>query len=584
MSTIYNMDPSLYRYGGSYANPFDTYFKSFAPVRLKELFLWCEYLYYQCPQVMSAVERYSEYAITDVRISSSSNLHHDLWKNLLVEDGYLKDILESISLEYHVYGNVFVSIYFPFHRTITCENCKSTSKIQSIDYTFKIENKTPKWIYKCLICKKKIVATEKSIQDTISMPGKSRTRSNPMTKPFRVIFWDPKRIVINPNPFSGTSDYYYQIPKQWEKALRQGNKKFIDETPMDVITAICKKGFIKFREDNIFSIHAPALSGMQKPWGIPSIVVALPLFFSVAMLRRGNEAVALERMNSFRVMYPEARASGAAANPLEMLTGSKMMSELKRNYEMWRRDPGHIMFAPYGIGVSEIGGDARGMFVSQDIEAIQNDIVMGMGIMREFLYGGLSTGQAGDISIRMLENHINKLTSKLEMFINWLVGSISQEFQIEETKIDIVSLGLSDDFSKKSLIQGVWQQGGLLSNDTVLSSLGLDLGKEREKRKQEAIDEYRLKKEIDKEIQKLEQEAAMSSDAGLSYNQQQIIAKADEIVQQIANMDESMKRSSLDALSKQDFVLYSVVIQRLEMMRLQQTNEAKAMIRQQGGT
>jgi hypothetical protein len=114
------------------------------------------------------------------------------------------------------------------------------------------------------------------------------------------------------------------------------------------------------------------------------------------------------------------------------------------------------------------------------------------------------------------------------------------------------------------------QQSGrqIISDSTVARLNGIDIDKEEDLIKQEALASVRRQQELTNEINKIQSNAAQQSQAaaqqGTTYNQQQIIAQADQIVQQLLYMDNSLRKSNLEALKVEDFVLYSVVIQRLE--------------------
>jgi hypothetical protein len=70
--------------------------------------------------------------------------------------------------------------------------------------------------------------------------------------------------------------------------------------------------------------------------------------------------------------------------------------------------------------------------------------------------------------------------------------------------------------------------------------------------------------------------------SGLSYDQQAVIGQADGIAQQFMQMDPSSRKSQLASLQSEDYVMYSVVIQRLEQLQLDQRNQAVAAAQQQG--
>jgi hypothetical protein len=97
----------------------------------------------------------------------------------------------------------------------------------------------------------------------------------------------------------------------------------------------------------------------------------------------------------------------------------------------------------------------------------------------------------------------------------------------------------------------------------------IDTAKEDGRIKEETIRSQRRQKEIDIELKKMQNDMAsqIQQQAGMNpqgYDQQQIIANADSIVQQLAGADASTRKSQLHQLQTEDYILYSVVIQRLE--------------------
>ena len=105
--------------------------------------------------------------------------------------------------------------------------------------------------------------------------------------------------------------------------------------------------------------------------------------------------------------------------------------------------------------------------------------------------------------------------------------------------------------------------------------LGIDTEKERKLRMQEAIDEERHTYETQTKIE--EQRSTLADRARSAtqveqpqgYDQQAIVAQADKMVEQLAQMEEGMRRSFLHSLQVEDIVMYSVVIQRWEEYQTQ---------------
>jgi hypothetical protein len=69
---------------------------------------------------------------------------------------------------------------------------------------------------------------------------------------------------------------------------------------------------------------------------------------------------------------------------------------------------------------------------------------------------------------------------------------------------------------------------------------------------------------------------------GLNYDQQAVIAEAENIAMQLLQSDEGTRRSQLSSLQAEDYVMYAVVIQRMEQLKLDERNQMMQQ-QQQGG-
>jgi hypothetical protein len=113
----------------------------------------------------------------------------------------------------------------------------------------------------------------------------------------------------------------------------------------------------------------------------------------------------------------------------------------------------------------------------------------------------------------------------------------------------------------------------------------IDVQKEYGRIKEETLQNARRTQDMQREMQKIQntmaqqiqQEAGAGAPQG--YDQQQVIANADNLAQQFSQMDPSTRKSQLHQLQMEDLVMYSVVIQRLEQ---QQTVARQQATVQQG--
>jgi preprotein translocase subunit SecD len=69
---------------------------------------------------------------------------------------------------------------------------------------------------------------------------------------------------------------------------------------------------------------------------------------------------------------------------------------------------------------------------------------------------------------------------------------------------------------------------------------------------------------------------AQMSQNPAQYDQQAIIAQADQIAQEFAQMDIGTRRSRMDALKNEDLIMASVVRERLEQMQQDQNAAQRA--------
>lgn len=562
-------------HGIQHPNPLFDYLTTFVPRQLKSLFTYCEYLYYNSPQIFAALNKFAVYPVTDLIFETDNPKLKQKHKNLLENTLQLRTILTKTGIDRHVYGNSFVSVYFPFKRFLECTSCRTRVNIRHAEYKFKIKSKSASFMLRCGVCKQHNKA--KLVDEKLRHP-----------RGINVIRWDPKYIEIEQNPITGESEYFYRIPVGFRDRLRAGNKHLLATTPMAFIDCIAERKIFKFGQDKIYHMKADAPAGIDSRWGFPPLTSTLKQFFYTAVLRKANEAISLEHIVPFRVMHPTQPTQNS--DPTITISLSNWINETKMNLKAWRRDPLHLMFSPIPVGVTNVGGQGRALMVTGEIVEAENAIIAAMGIPREFIYGGLSaTGSS--VTLRMLENQLLNYTTQLIDQAQWVSNKCAEFLGWKKVKLGLEPFKLIDDVQQKmALMQANQATGGqLLSTTSIASLFGRDIAKERKMRKQEMLDEQQFQWEVDQELKQLQQNLAERARAATQveqpqgYDQQAVVAQADQIVQQLSGMDEGMRRSYLHSLQMEDFVMYSVVIQRWEEFQTQNQAMMRQQMRAQGG-
>ncbi len=546
------------------------YISSFAPRQLKQLFRWVEYLYYNSPHIFAALKKFAEYPVTNVTIESSDESLKTNWDRVLHKHLKIKHVSIACGLDVHLYGNSFISMYHPFNRFLICENCKARTGIKKVKYKFEIKNLT--FTYPCPSCSQMTV-------------GRIHDEKAADEKRMNIIRWDPKQIDINHNPITNESKYYYTIPQEDKQKVQKGDAHLISTIPYEFLRAIKDDKVFEFADGAIYHMKIPAPAGISSQWGFPPLTTTIKLFFYTAILRKANEAIAFEHILPFRVLHP-APISGAA-DPATTLNLQRFREELTKNIRQWRHDPNHIMFSPAALGVTMMGGQGRSLLTLGEIKEAEEEIIAGLGIPREFLYGGLSfTGSS--VTLRMLENQLETYTGQLNEQLNWIIAQASKVLGWKTAEAKYTPFKLIDDTMQKQTILALHQATQQISNTTLYDMNDIDITKERDKRMQEALDETRFQMELSLKTQKIQTSLAAQAqqDAqngqGLNYNPQAVLAQAEGIVDQMSSIDPGSQKSMLSQLSQEDPVMYAVVKDRWQTRQTMEKQQAVTMMRQNG--
>jgi len=554
----------------AHPNPAYDFLTGFVPRKMKDLFKWCEYLAYNSAHIYATLQKYGSLVVTDIEYGTSNESLRRNYRRLFEKTLKVKSALLMASLDKHIYGNHFTSFYQPFIRHLKCPQCDHIINIQMVDYKFDL--KKLQFNYRCKKCHR-------------SVNGKVVDRKVLAVNKVHIIRWDPKLMDIDYNPITGQSIYYYNVPQTVRDKVKLGSKHLINSMPMEFLENIRDNKTFRFEKDAIYHIKVASPSGIEQQWGFPPLASTIKLFLYTMVLRKANEAIALEHIVPFRVIHP---AQSNAQDIAQMLSMGRWQDELKKNMRQFRRDQLHAMFSPTAIGVTNIGGDGRAMLTLGELQEAEKAIMAALGIPSEFLYGGLTkAGMEG--TLRLIENQLQGHADDMNGLLQWYTDKLAKFLGWERIDTKLTPLKMVEDTETKQVIIGLASPGPngeapVVSRTTVAERVGIDPEEERDKRLQEILDEARLNMKVQQELQKLQNtlaqqvQAQMQGNAGLNYDQQAVIASADQLVAELIQLDPATRRSQLHSLQAEDAVMHAVVIQRLEDAQNAQTMQAKQQV------
>jgi transposase-like protein len=555
-------------------NPYENLSQALTPRKLKDLFKWCEFLFYKSPHIYAALRKFGEYPITDVTYDTTNDSLKTRHKFLLEKVLHAREMLINATLDKYVYGNAFISMYQPFIRYLKCPKCEAQANIEYINYKFNVRKLT--FSYKCDACNSAVTATEKNVIDKKVMFGRK----------VNFIRWDPKLMDIEHNEITNTSIYYYTIPQTVIYRVNAGQKSLIDTLPLGFLRAVKSNKKFKFAPGAIYHLKIGGPAGLSPQWGLPPLLSVMDMFHYTAILRKANEAIAADHLVPFRVIHPAA-ASGNA-DPTISMSLSKWQDSLQYHMKQWRMDNLHIMYSPVPMGMTQVGGQGRALLTLGEVQEAEKNIVAALGIPLEFLYGGL-TGSGMEATLRLIENQLESHINDLLGLLQWIDDKCADFLGWDKINVGMVKFRMVDDANAKQVVFQLWmqgQQGGqqVISDRTIADMYDIDLATEERNIRQETLDRIRMEQEMRHQVEALqnsmaEQARAEAQSGGpgpQGYNQQQVIAQADQTVQQLMQVDEGTRKSMLHQLQTEDMVMYSVVIQRLEQQQTSAKQQATA--------
>ncbi len=581
-------------------NPVLSTFSSYIPTNIKDIFKWSEFIVSNIPVAAAGVKKISEVVVTNFKYNVGDDFNEtdillkDSWKSLLERRIGLKSKLLEINYALETYGNCFVSVYRPFARFIKCPKCGKISVLETYPHSVKFNVKKVKgsinsdddennYDYSKKL-KKETSASIGIIADTICtkckerLPHKIIDQYTEDVEKINIILWNPHNIDIEFNPINGQHRYYYTPEETLVNNIKSNNKFFLATTPLELISAILTGKKFKIANDKIYHARRFPMIGASKAWGIPKLISSIPSVISYLIYNKANEKIATDYLVPLRLMYP----ANGGEELFNFMSGNNLADKLNTVINKWKLDPSAVQIAPFPIGTQQILGDGKMLSLDGELQNKEVAIANALGVPIEFIKGGLSYASQGP-SLRLLENQLAKTKYYLDRIIEFIVKEISTIIKKNPIDITLLPFKIIDDLQEKAtIVQLAAQGGGMISTGTLLELFNMDANSERrrsmEEQKEQTKEQLELQhyqQDIQTSIEeKAKQQNIMNQSNFNSLNTQALMQEAQQYVSQLEQLDEGQRKSQLDTLSKQNFILYATVRSLLEMDQRKQIYQA----------
>jgi ribosomal protein S13 len=438
-------------FDGKFQDPYPSPFLNLSDTQIPrttiEIFRWCKYFYMFDPLISGAINALATFPVTELHLEDKSSKEDEddsptlkTYKRVIFKNINIYKLLIEIGIDYFLYGNCFVFGEM-WDNPVTGEK---------------------EW--------------------------KSMTRL------------DPSKMIIDYNPATHNIKYKWQVPLRIQEIVKKKQPKAeYDKIPDIIKDAVKKKQAIVLNSENIYHFsRATDSMGDNSVWGTPIVANVLKLLMYRNILRQAQEAIAREHIVPMRIYYidktetynPDADWSGVA---------SAFAQELNKSV----RDPNHKVVSPVPINVINVGGEGKSLLLAPEIQQVQEEILAGMNVPREFIFGGVSYS-GSSISLKILENQFitYRLLHKdfIDNFVIKGMAKARKEWVSEDDDDALISskfqdLKMQDDVQQKQLIiqlNGV----GKVSNDYMWKTIGIEPEKMRESLEKEALAAVELKTKV----------------------------------------------------------------------------------------
>lgn len=442
----------------------------------KLLIMWSRFFYDWHPLIHAAINKMVTYPITDFIYDTKDEKvrsnYEAVFKKLNV-----RGLMVRAGLDYFVCGNAFISFVMPFKRMFTCSKCGYG--VSASAAKFKPSAKQINMV--CPNCNE--VVTPK-IDDIITEE----------IERLRAILWNPMNMQLEYDEIIDDTEYYYGLPNKIKDGIIKGERKYLEKYPLYFIQAAHEKKMIRIFNNKIIHVKRDTHSASyHKGFGQPLVTPVLKQLFHLMLLMRAQDALAIDQILPWNILSPSANAGVDPAGDMDL---NNWQDQVKREYEEWKKNPLRKSFMPIPINAQMIGGQGKALMLTPEMDAISNQILAGMGVPQEFIFGGLQWSGA-NVSLRMLENQFINYRIMMQRVIDWIVEQISDYFGYPAINIKMQEFKMADDIQQKQMIIAL-AQNQIISNQTLLSEImpEADYTQEQERIEKEQIDKIKQQTDI----------------------------------------------------------------------------------------
>ena len=609
----------LNRFSSAFPDPYLDYASTQMPRSLYDVFRWAEYVWLTYDTYRMAAQRVVRYFLTSVELTDASDDEKQKYEEFLNGQLKIMDVLAQCGDDYMAYGNSIVSLRVPFRRYLRCPKCRIEQPIDRINYDWtdwKFHGRCP------------------SPKCTYSGEFQRIDRRSVEQDKLRIKRWSPHEIKLLYHPVSDETIYYWDIPPWFRGEITKGTKFYLEDTPWEIIEAIRDKNLFRFHPGVLHHMAEHTLVGVRCfGWGIPRIMGSFKQAWYLQVLKRYNEAIALDYIVPFRVLTP-APGTSREADPILHMNLPRFQSQVLAMFRQHRRDPASIHALPFPVQMQMLGADGKSLAPIELIDKGTDELLNGQGFPAE-LYRGTLQVQAMPTALRLFERTWVHMVTSMNELLLWLCDKVSDLMNWENMKARLQPVTYADDLERKQ-IQLQLAAGQQISRQTAWAPFNINFREEikrlfeEEQYAQDQMAKFQEAQAQKQQLQGVMTQGAMGSVPGMmpgammpggappgamppggappgamppggapvggipagaapmsagQVTPEDLMMQAEQIAQQMLSMPYEMRRSELLKIKKSNETLHALVVSKMEQIRQQaRTQGGYQMLQQTLGT
>jgi len=402
------------------------------PPTVKETFRWCSYFGSANPYIAPAIHKIAVFPITDLIYEDDDEPEVRALKEIFDDQIDIKGVIYNTRLDLCCFGNSFSSIRFPKMKWLSCPYCSKESPIEAVE-DWKYKNFT--FVGTCPLCKTvtEFTCKERAVRDT---------------KDINIVRWAPSNIDIVHNPITGSCRFYYTIPAKMKRAVGAGDRDIIKETPLEYLRAIKEDKAIELDRDNIWHMKRATFAEQDQGWGASPILPAMKTAFQTQILRKANEAIAIQYIKPWTILFPQPTKDINIQTDVDLASWQTWLGqEILRH----RDDENRVSSAAFPVGQVQVYGNAKALMVTAELKASAEEIIIAMGYPPEFIWGGMQYS-GSNISLRMIETQFIRDREQHRRQVNFYASRIQRFLGRKVISLRFSDLKMADDVQTKELM------------------------------------------------------------------------------------------------------------------------------------